>query len=414
MQQSHKIRLYPNNRQSTYLARCCGVARFAYNWGLSKWNEQYEAHKASPDTVPSPNQYELRKELNAVKCEQFPWMLEVTKYAPQQALINLGRAFGKFFANNGKYPKFKRKGEHDSFYIGSDQLSVKNDMVKIPGLGRFMGGRMSLGYVRMAERLRFEGAKILCAVISRTADQWFISIACEVEDCKVENDKRDGIVGVDVGVGEYVTSDTEFYNVPRAYRTSMRRLRRAQQSFARKVKGSRNRARQRSRISRIHQRIANIRGDWLNKISDSLTKRYGTIVIEDLNVNGMSRNHHLAVSVLDAGFGEFRRMIEYKSVRNGCGLVFADRWYPSSKTCSHCGSVKAKLSLSERVYKCDECGFTCHRDLNAAINLRNLAASSAVSACGEFSASAPRQTPRCKQPLRSRKKASCLTQVRYE
>lgn len=340
-------------------------------------------------------------------------MLEVTKYAPQQALINLGRAFGKFFDKSGKHPQFKRKGEHDSFYIGSDQIAVENETVKIPGLGRFMGGRRELGYVRMAEKLRFDGAKILCAVVSRTSDQWFISITCEVEDCKVENDEREGVVGIDVGVGEYVTSDGEVFKVPRAYRSSMRRLRRAQQSFARKVKGSRNRARQRNRISRIHQRIANIRGDWLHKLSDSLTKRYGTIVIEDLNVKGMSRNHHLAVSVLDAGFGEFRRMIEYKSVRNGCGLVFADRWYPSSKTCSHCGSVKAKLSLGERIYKCDACGFTCHRDLNAAINLKNLAASSAVSACGEFSASAPRPTPRRKQPLRSRKKASCLTKVRH-
>ena len=414
MHQSHKIRLYPNNRQSTYLARCCGVARFAYNWGLAKWNEQYEAHKSTPDEVASPNQYNLRKELNAVKHEQFPWMLEVTKYAPQQALINLGRAFEKFFAKNGEHPQFKHKGDRDSFYIGSDQIAVENDMVKIPGLGRFMGGRRNLGYVRMAEKLRFDGAKILCAVVSRTADQWFISMTCETGDRQVESAERDGVVGIDVGIGEYVTSDGEFYKVPRAYRSSMRRLRRAQQSFARKVKGSRNRSRQRNRISRIHQQIANIRGDWLHKLSDSLTKRYGTIVIEDLNVKGMSRNHHLAVSVLDAGFGEFRRMIEYKSVRNGCGLVFADRWYPSSKTCSHCGSVKAKLSLNERIYTCDECGFTCHRDLNAAVNLRNLAASSAVSACGEFFASTPRSTPRCKQPLRSRKKASCLTNVRYE
>ena len=414
MQRSHKIRLYPNNRQETYLAKCCGVARFAYNWGLAKWNEQYESHKASPDSVASPNQYELRKELNSVKREKFPWMLEVTKYAPQQALINLGRAFGKFFDNKGKHPRFKHKGEHDSFYIGADQTSVDDCMVKIPGLGRFMGGRKDLGYVRMAEKLRFDGAKILCAVVSRTSDQWFISITCEVPDCKSEREERDGVVGVDVGVGEYVTSDGEFYKVPRAYRSSMRRLRRAQKSLSRKVSGSRNRARQRNRVARIHQRISSIRGDWLHKLSDSLTKRYGTVVLEDLNVKGMSRNHHLAVSVLDAGFGEFRRMIEYKSVRNGCGLVFADRWYPSSKTCSRCGSVKAKLSLGERVYKCDERGFTCHRDLNAAVNLRNLAASSAVSACGEFSASTSRPTPRRKQPLRSRKKASCLTKVRYE
>lgn len=410
MQRTHKIRLMPNNRQATYLARCCGVARFAYNWGLARWKEQYEAHKANPDANPRPNQYNLRKQLNLVKREQFPWMMEVSKYAPQQALINLGRAFGNFFRKNGRHPQFKKKGVHDSFYVGSDQIGIDGDRVKIPGLSRFFGGRNRCGWVKMAETLRYENAKTLCAVVSRTADDWFIAITCEVPDKKPElmPDRKEG-VGIDVGVGEYVTSDGEFHQVPRAYRQAMRRLRRAQQSLSRKVKGSNNRWKQKRRIARIHQRIANVRGDWLYKLSHTLTRRYKTLVLEDLNVKGMTRNHHLAVSIADAGFGEFRRLVEYKSKTNGCNLVFADRWYPSSKTCSHCGAVKAKLSLSERVFECDECGFVCHRDLNAAINLKNLAASSAVSACGEFSASARRQPPKRKQPLRSRKKTPILT-----
>ena len=391
MQRTHKIRLYPNNRQSTYLARCCGVARFAYNWGLAKWNEQYRAHRKNPESAAQPNQYALRKELNAVKGAEFPWMLEVTKYAPQQALINLGRAFGNFFRKTGRAPQFKRKGEHDSFYVGSDQIGVDGDRVKIPGLARFMDGSRELGWVRMAEPLRFAGAKILCAVVSRTADDWFVAITCEVaeEPKDADGEARRGTVGIDLGVGEYVTSDGEFFEVPRAYRRSMRRLRRAQQSLARKRKGSRNRWRQKRRIARINQRIADVRTDWLHKLSDKVTRQYGTVVLEDLNVSGMRRNRRLAISVTDAAFGEFRRQVEYKCRRNGCGLVLADRWYPSSKTCSHCGKVKAKLSLGERVFRCDGCGFVCHRDLNAAVNLKNLAASSAVSACGEFSASAP-------------------------
>ena len=129
MQRTHKIRMMPNNKQSTYLARCCGVARFAYNWGLARWKEQYDAHMADPDNTSQPNQYDLRKQLNLVKHEQFPWMMEVSKYAPQQALINLGRAFGHFFRKNGRYPQFKKKGEHDSFYIGSDQIAVDGDRV---------------------------------------------------------------------------------------------------------------------------------------------------------------------------------------------------------------------------------------------------------------------------------------------
>lgn len=390
MQLTHKIRLYPNNRQATYFSRCCGVARFAHNWGLAKWNALYEAHKASPDNSPLPNHYSLRRELNAVKRTDYPWMLEVTKYAPQQALINLGNAFGRFFKKTGKHPQFKRKGEHDSFYIGSDQIAVEGDRVKIPGLARFMGGRKELGRVRMAERLRYDGAKILSAVVSRTADNWFIAITCEVEKPRpAESENRRETVGVDLGVGEYVTSDGDFHEVPRAYRRAMRRLRRAQQSFSRKRKGSHNRWKQGRRIARIHQRIANVRGDWLHKLSSSLTRSYKTVVLEDLNVKGMSKNHRLAVSVLDAGFGEFRRQVEYKAKLNGCEVVFADRWFPSSKKCSRCGRVKTKLALSERTYRCDGCGFVCHRDLNAAVNLRNLAGSSPVTACGEFSASAP-------------------------
>lgn len=184
-------------------------------------------------------------------------------------------------------------------------------------------------------------------------------------------------------------------------------------SLSRKVKGSNNRGKQKMRIARIHQRIGNIHGDWLHKLSIDVTKSYKTVVLENLNVKGMTRNRHLAVSIADAGFGEFRRQVEYKSKTNGCNLVFADRWYPSSKTCSNCGAVKAKLPLSERVFRCDECHFVCHRDLNAAINLKNLAPSSGASACGEFSASTRCPTPKRKQPLRSRKKTPNLPMSRF-
>lgn len=387
-QRTHKVRIYPNDRQETYLMRCCGVARFAYNWGLARWREMYEACKSDPDNSQRPNQYVLRKELNAIKREEFPWMLEVTKYAPQQAIINLGKAFDNFFNGRGKYPTFKHKGEHDSFYVGSDQLKVDGNRVWIPGLYGFMGGRRKLGWVRMAEPLRYGKAKILCAVVSRTADKWFIAITCEmpVQPPVSLGDGR--VVGIDVGVGEYVTSDGEFISVPKPLRNAQRKLKRAQQSLSRKQKGSKNRAKQRVKVARIHQRVADVRSDWLHKLTHDLTTNHDVIVIEDLNVNGMERNHHLAMSVTDAAFGEFRRQVEYKSITNGCEVIKADRFYPSSKTCSCCGSVKAKLSLGERRYVCDVCGFSSHRDLNAAINLRNLAASSAVTACGEFFASA--------------------------
>lgn len=387
MQRTHKVRLYPNNRQETYLMRCCGVARFAYNWGLGRWQEMYEAHNADPLSCPQPNQYIIRKELNTIKRDEFPWMCEVTKYAPQQAIINLGRAFDSFFKGRGRYPKFKHKGQHDSFYVGSDQLKIRGMSAWIPGLMRFMGGRKKLGWVRMAEPLRYAGAKIVCAVVSRAAGNWFIAITCELPDT-VQHHCGNGTVGVDVGVSEYVTSDGVFIEVPKSLRKARRKLRRAQQSLSRKRKGSKNRARQKDKVARIHNRVANVRSDWMHKLTAELTDSYSTIAIEDLNVKGMAKNHNLAMSVTDASFGEFKRQIMYKSEARGCTVFLADRWYPSSKTCSCCGSVKAKLSLGERTYVCDECGFTCHRDLNAAINLRDLAVSSTVTACGEFSASA--------------------------
>ncbi|MBQ9059181.1 MAG: transposase [Atopobiaceae bacterium] len=393
MQRTHRIRLYPNNKQASYLARSCGCARFAYNWALARWKELYELHLENPALHPQPNQYGLRRELNSIKRTEFPWMMEVSKYCPQQAIINLGRAFDNFFKHNGKYPQFKKKGQHDSFYIGQDQFKLDKSLSRawIPNLYKFMGGRRELGWIRIAEPFRYDGAKIVCATVSRTADRWFIAITCELPDVEaqpkphVANPKT---VGIDVGVGKYVTSDKERASVPRAYRSRMRKLRREQQALSRKHRGSANYAKQKQKVARLHAKIADVRGDWLHKLTCSLTDSYDVLAIEDLNVEGMVKNHHLAISITDASFGEFRRQLEYKAREKQCELVVVDRFYPSSKTCSKCGHVKTKLALSERVFTCEECGYVIDRDLNAAINLKRHAVSSTVSACGEFFASA--------------------------
>ena len=167
---SHKIRLNPNNKQATYFAKATGIARFAYNWALAEWQTQYAAWK-DDHTQPKPSQFSLRKQLNAIKREQFPWMLEVTKNAPQMAIIQLGQAFNNFFAGRAKYPQFKKKGKsRDSFTLTNDQFSLDDCRIRIP----------NLGLVRMRETLRFSG-KILSATISRTADQWFASITVDID-----------------------------------------------------------------------------------------------------------------------------------------------------------------------------------------------------------------------------------------
>ncbi|WP_394543630.1 RNA-guided endonuclease InsQ/TnpB family protein [Azorhizophilus paspali] len=218
---AHKIALAPNNAQATYFARAAGVARFAYNWALAEWGRQYEAHKADP-AQPRPSQAALRRQLNAIKREQFPWMLEVTKNAAQMAIIQLGEAFKNFFAGRARYPRLRRKGVHDRFTLTNDQFALDGCRIRIP----------HLGWVRMREALRFSG-KILSATISRVADRWFASISVDTQDLthlpKAENQ---GAVGVDLGVSALATLSTgEVIAGPKAHAALLKRLRRLSRSL---------------------------------------------------------------------------------------------------------------------------------------------------------------------------------------
>ncbi len=369
---AHKIALDPNNVQASYFAKAAGTARFAYNWALAEWQRQYEAWKQD-NSLPKPSEAALRRQLNAIKREQFPWMLEVTKNAPQMAIIQLGKAFENFFAGRAKYPKFRKKGVHDRFTLTNDQFSIDGCRIRIP----------NLGWVRMRESLRFNG-KIMSATISRVADRWFASITVDVPDqSHLPKAENQGVVGVDLGVSALATLSTgETIPGPKPHKALLGRLRRLSRSLSRKAKGSANRRKAKARLAKLHARIANIRLDALHKLTTDLTRRFHTIGIEDLNVRGMVRNRHLARSIADMGFFEFRRQLEYKAAMRGGQVVIADRWFPSSKICSCCGHKQEELPLSVRRWSCSICGVEHNRDLNAAINLKNYAASSTVSACG--------------------------------
>jgi putative transposase len=378
---AHKIALDPTNQQATYLARASGCARFAYNWALAEWNRQYETWKLD-SSLPKPNQMALRRQLNAVKREKYPWMLEVTKCAPQLAIMQLGDAFRNFFAGRAKYPKFRKKGVHDRFSISNDQFSIEGSRIRIP----------NLGWVRMRESLRFTG-KVMSATISRVADRWFVSITVDVEERVLPKAENQGAAGVDLGIKALATLSTgESVEGPKALKHLLCRLRRLSRSVSRKVKGSKNRNRARKRLARLHARIGNLRGDALHKLTTDITLRFHTIGIEDLNVRGMTRNRHLSRSVSDMGFHEFRRQLEYKAAMRGGQVVVADRFFPSSKMCSTCGHKLDDLPLSVREWTCPECGARHDRDVNAAINLRNNAVSSTVSACGGEGAGSCRKT----------------------
>lgn len=384
---AHKIALDPNDKQATYFARCCGTARFSYNWALAEWQKQYTARKADP-TLPSPSEMSLRRQLNAIKGEQFPWMSEVTKNAPQQAIKNLGNAFKRFFAGQGKYPRFKKKGVHDSFRTdpGPDKahpnaVEVTGKRVKLP----------VIGWVKMREALRFQG-KVKSATVSRVADRWFISLTVEI-DHQVPTRENQAVGGVDLGVKALATmSDGSSVEGPKALRSNLKRLKRLSRSLSRKVKGSANRRKAKAKLARLHARVSNLRKDSLHKLTTALVKTFAVIGVEDLNVKGMMANGKLSRAIADMGFHEFRRQLDYKAAMAGSRIVVVDRWYPSSKTCSDCGYVMPTLPLSVRDWVCPECGVVHDRDHNAAKNLAKMAGSSPVSACGEDGSGLGRKT----------------------
>lgn len=374
---AHKIALDPTNKQRTLMAKSAGTARFAYNWALGEWQKQYKNGE-------KPNETNLRKQLNSIKKSEYPWMSEVSKNSPQQAIKNLGSAFNRFFKGLGKYPKFKKKGMDDSFRAdngppkkGSDAVKVSGKTIKLPVIGK----------VRMRENLRFSG-QIKSVTVSLQAGRWFASISVDVNSVTKPPAKNQGPVGVDLGIKSLATLSTgKTIDSPKPYRRMIKLLKRRQRRLSKKKKGSNNRRKAVLKVQKLHAKIANIRLEALHQLSHSLTRDHQLIGIEDLNVKGMMANEKLARSIADMGFGEFKRQLTYKSEQRGAVLYVADRWFPSSKLCSKCGWKNEDLKLSDRSWVCESCETEHDRDLNAAINLRDIAVSSTVTACGEESSS---------------------------
>jgi putative transposase len=275
-------------------------------------------------------------------------MFEVTKCAVQEAIVDLGMAFRAFFEKRGAYPRFKQKGVHDSFCAANETGTFRCDgkRIKLP----------VVGWVRLREPIRFSGP-LKRVTVSREADRWFASVMVDTPDIhRVEQPEE--AVGVDLGITTLaMLPQGEPIAGPKAHTVLLKRLRRTSRTMSRKQRGSTNAAKAKRRLARLHAGIANIRQDATHKLTTKLAKTYRRIGIEDLNVQGMSRNRHLARSIMDGGFFEFRRQLEYKARFYGALVVIANRWFPSSKTCSCCGSVKAELALSQRMFCCGSCGF---------------------------------------------------------
>lgn len=375
---AHKIALDPNQAQAIYFARAAGVARFTWNWALARWGQDYALWKEYR-CGPKPSELVLRRELNALKRDEFPWMLEVTKTAPQHAITNLGTAFKNFFAGRAKYPRFKKKGKaSDSFRADNGPPDKHSNAVAVDGK------RVQLpviGWVRMREAVRFNG-RIKSATVSRVADRWFVSLIVEVDHTPPVRENQ-AVGGCDLGVKALATlSDGTVIANPKALHKSLKKLRRLGRAVTRKVKGSANRRKATRKLARLHARTANIRRDALHKATTRLVQKFTVIGIEDLNVSGMMANGRLARSIADVGLFEFRRQLDYKAAMHGTRIVVASRWFPSTRTCSGCGHAQDQLTLNDREWTCGGCGVAHDRDRNAAINLRDFAARSAVTACG--------------------------------
>lgn len=274
---SHRIQLDPTVAQRAYFAQACGTARFVWNIALAEWNRQYENGE-------KPSGLKLSREFNAKKYDEFPWLINIHRDAHSRPFLTLDKAFKKFFKGLANRPVFKKKGKaRDSFAVSNDRLRIDGESVILPKIGR----------VRLTESLRLTG-KIMSATISRTADRWHISIQVDIGEHSIAR-IGDDTYGVDLGVKVMATlSNGNSYQSPKPLKAKLNKLARIQRKMSRQKKGSKNRQKTKMKLSRMHAKIANIRKDFLHKLTTKLSRENQTIVIEDLNVKGMMKNRRLS------------------------------------------------------------------------------------------------------------------------
>jgi transposase, IS605 OrfB family, central region len=404
--QAYRFALDPTPAQERDLLRHAGAARFAHNWTLALVKAVMDQRKAEasygiPDELLTPaigwSLPALRRAWNTAKHDVAPWWAECSKEAYNTGLDSLARGLKNWSeSRNGDragrrmgFPRRKtrrRATPSVRFTTGTIRVEPDRRHVTLPRLGRIKTHESTR---KLARRVEAGTARILSATVRREGRRWFCSFTCEVRRADPPATLPDAVVGVDLGVSNLavlsqpvpgVTDETGRVANPRHFDGAARRLRRASRRVSRRrgpdrragQEPSRRWERANQRRNRVHHRVRDLRRDGLHKLTTALAGLFGTVVVEDLNVAGMLRNRRLARHIADTGFGEIRRQLDYKTSWRGGRLHVADRWYPSSKTCSGCGAVKAKLPLRVRAYQCEECGLVLDRDVNAALNLAAL------------------------------------------
>ena len=371
---SYRLELKLNQGQKILCAKSAGTSRFAYNWKLRNLIEQYEKAKAETNggkvKCNFGNAIAWHKDWVNLKAE-LPWIRETSKCCGQESLRDLQIAFQRFFSKKSGYPKFKKRGQRDSFRL-TGSVYIAPDYVQLPNLGKIK--------LKGKNYPILEGKCLLSqATVSRQCDRWYVSFLLpetvddpkfatlnEIEECD--------ILGVDLGIKELaITSEGETFENPKAYKKHLMKLKKYQRMVSRRAKGSKNKQKAITKLSRVHKRVADIRNDTVHKLTTSLVRtKPKVIVIETLKPKNMSRNHKLAQAVLDSSFGKIKDTLKYKCSWNGIHLIMAPTFYASSRYCSICGHKHNELKLSDREWTCGSCGTHLDRDVNAAKNLQFL------------------------------------------
>jgi putative transposase len=370
MIKSIKIRLFPTKEQEILMCKSCGIARFAYNWGLAKWEEEYKQGL-------KPSKLSLRKEFNKTikKNDKYSWLYEVSAQITVQAFEDLNTAYEKFFKGLSKYPKFKtKKKSKQSFYVRYDAVKFKDGKVNIEKIGKV---KYKTNY-DIPNLSRYNNPR--CHYDGK---YWYLALGFEQGENQAALNK-DLSIGIDLGVKNLAIINSldkpiKNINKTKKVRKLKKKLKRLQRQVSRKYEANKkgniyiktkNIIKLEKTIKLIHRKLANIRNNHIHQATSSIIKLSPyRVVMEDLNVSGLMKNKHLAEKIAEQKFYEFMRQMKYNCEFSGIEFIQVDRFYPSSKLCSCCGSKKEDLKLKDRIYSCDKCGFIIDRDKNASINL---------------------------------------------
>jgi putative transposase len=351
---SFKFKIYPNKKQDFLLTRHFGANRFVFNYYLNSRKESYLG-----EDKKSLNYYDNANDLTQLKKdENFNWLKEINSQSLQSSIRNLDTAYNKFFRKQTKFPRFKSKYDRQSFKIPQNVL-IKDNKLNIP---KFKEG------IKINLHQEIEG-KIMFATISKsTTSKYYVSITCEVNHKPFE--KTNSKVGIDTGIKDLaILSDGKVYENIKTLKSNLKKLKYEQRQLSKKVKGSSSRNKQRKNLALVHEKITNVRKDYLHKISTEIIKSQDVICIEDLAVKNMMKNHKLAQAFADVSLGTFYSMLEYKAKWNDKTIIKIDRYFPSSKMCSNCSWINQDLTLKDREWICPSCNTTHDRDFNAAKNI---------------------------------------------